>query len=358
MTRDLQSVLDGLLDGVLVVNARGDLERVNSEACRILDISAETAEGRGALETLGADHVLARLAQTVLDGGGSAGWSECPLEGREGDLVVDVAGSPLFDAAGRLDGAVLVVRDRTIKNSLRDVVSEREQLDSFGRIASGIAHEIRNPLGGIRGAGEILGARAADAKTRNAAELIVREVDRISTLIDDLMVFSRGDELQLDAVNLHRILDDVLDLLVLDPIAERATLQRVFDPSIPDLHADRNRLSQVFLNLARNALQASEDGGGRLTITTRMQIHRRLSSPGEARAPSVEVLIADQGRGMSPEVLQQAATPFFTTRPGGTGLGLAVAHHWVRRHGGTLRLESSAGGGTTACVVLPLRSAA
>ncbi len=356
MARDLQSVLEGLLDGVLVLDARGGVERVNSEACRILEISAEASEGRSTEELLGADHVLAKLAQTVFDAGGSVAWSECPMARRDGELVIDVAGSPLFDAAGGLDGIVLTVRDRSIENTLRDVVSERQQLDSFGRIAAGIAHEIKNPLGGIRGAGEILGARAGDTKTRSAAELIVREVDRISALIEDLMVFSRGDELHFDTVNLHRVLDDVLDLLALDPIAARVDVQRSFDPSIPELGADRNRLNQVVLNLARNALQALAEGGGTLHITTRMQFDGRLSPPGEERAPWVAVMIADTGPGMSPEVLERAVTPFFTTRAGGTGLGLAVARHWVTRHGGTLRLESTPEKGTTACVILPLRS--
>ncbi len=292
----------------------------------------------------------------LLESGGSAAWSECPVERRlDVDLLVDVAASPLFDAAGRLDGAVLVMRDRTLESSLRDLVSEREELASFGRIASGIAHEVKNPLGGIRGAGEILAARAGDGRTARAAELIVREVDRITALIDDLLVFSRGDQLQLDAVNLHRVLDGVLDLLMLDPVSARSTVERAFDPSIPEFLADRDRLNQVFLNLARNALQAMEEKGGTLTITTRMQLDPRQSLLDGARMPSVSVTLADTGPGVSPEVLERLGTPFFTTRPGGTGLGIAVARHWIARHGGALRVESALGEGTCVRTTLPLR---
>jgi two-component system nitrogen regulation sensor histidine kinase GlnL len=221
-----------------------------------------------------------------------------------------------------------------------------------------VAHEVKNPLGGIRGAAEILAARAGDAKTLDAAELIVREVDRIATLVDDLMVFARREALQLAPVNIHFVLDSVLDLLAMDPLGAGVRVDRRFDPSLPELLADADRLTQVFLNLARNALQAMEARRGTLTITTRMSLdHRTLAEGGDA-VPTLLVEIQDEGAGIAPALLDQVATPFFTTRPGGTGLGLAVARHWIARHGGTLRLESTPGAGTTVRVALPLRRAA
>src|SRR5690606_29363979 len=134
------------------------------------------------------------------------------------DLVVDVAISPLGDEEGRPEGAVVLLRDRTIGTALRAVESERAQSAVLGRMAAGIAHEVKNPLAGIRGAAELLGRRAASERERQTAELIVREVDRIAALLDDFMIFGRGDVLRLAPVNLHRVLDDVLDVLATDPL--------------------------------------------------------------------------------------------------------------------------------------------
>jgi two-component system, NtrC family, nitrogen regulation sensor histidine kinase GlnL len=130
-------------------------------------------------------------------------------------------------------------------------------------------------------------------------------------------------------------------------------LERSFDPSIPELRADPDRLTQVFLNLGRNALQALE-GEGTLLVETRMALDQRLPSERGAPVPTVAVTVADDGPGIEPEVFEQLSTPFFTTRAGGTGLGLAVSRHWVARHGGALRLESEPGRGTRARVFVPV----
>ncbi len=356
MARDLGRVLDAVLDGVVVLDPGGRVERINSEASRLLETSASTAQGSPIELLVGPDHAIARVAQRVLDGGRSAIETERPIARRYADdVVVDVAASPLFDEQGRVEGVVLALRDRTIQVSLAEVVAERERLASFGRIAAGIAHEVKNPLGGIRGAAEILAARSSDAKTLDAAALIVREVDRIAALVDDLMVFARGDEMKSGPVNIHRVLDDVLDLLSMDPLGAGVEVVRSFDPSIPELRGDVDRLTQVFLNLCRNALQALEGREGALRISTRMTLSHRIDSEGGKHPPTLVVEIADDGAGMTPEVIERLGTPFFTTRRSGTGLGFAFARHWVARHDGTLRIDSEAGHGTRVRVALPLR---
>ena len=181
----------------------------------------------------------------------------------------------------------------------------------------------------------------------------MREVDRIRVLVDDLMVFNQGDALRFLPLNIHRVLDDVLALLSMDPLATGIKLVRHFDPSIPELPGDSDRLTQVFLNLGRNALQALE-GQGTLTVGTRMALDHRLTNSGGASVPTLLVSVADDGPGIAPEVLENLTTPFFTTRRGGTGLGLAVSRHWVARHGGTLRIQSAPGQGTEAKVALPV----
>jgi two-component system nitrogen regulation sensor histidine kinase GlnL len=356
MARDLHDVLDAILAGVVVIDAEGTVEQLNTAACRILEHSVQAATGVPVERLLGPAHALARLGRKVLETGIPSTESGQKIESRfNPDLRVDVAASPLLCEGGALDGAVLVLRDRSAQRRLERFEAERERLAFFGRIAAGLAHEVRNPLGGIRGAGELLSHRAEDDKTRETADLIVRESTRIANLVDDFMVFARGDRLRLRASNLHRILDQVLDLLAHDPLSRECSIERAYDPSIPELLLDANRLTQVFLNLTRNAFQAMEGRGGRLTITTRMTLDHRVFTESGRLVPTVATWIRDTGPGMGEEELRQATIPFFTKRSDGTGLGLSVAEYWVSEHGGTLHIESAPGEGTTVRVTLPLR---
>jgi two-component system nitrogen regulation sensor histidine kinase GlnL len=354
--RELRTVLDAVPDGVIVLDVNGKVEQVNAEACRILQSSDDALRELAVERLLGPEHALARLARGVLAEVRSTRASDQRVERRlEDDLLVDVAVSPLVDSNGRLDGVVIVLRDRTLQHTLQSQVEGRQRLDAFGRVAAGLAHEIKNPLGGIRGAAELIAMRSEDAKTKEAAELVAREARRIATLVDDFTVFAERDALRVEETNLHRVLDGVLDLLAVDPVSVHAEVERHFDPSIPELLADPDRLTQIFLNLARNALQAMAGDGGTLSISTRMHLDQRLAMEDGARLASVAVEIRDTGSGIPAELLEQVRTPFFTTRAEGTGLGLAVADYWAARHGGVLSIESVPSEGTTVRVLLPLR---
>jgi two-component system nitrogen regulation sensor histidine kinase GlnL len=345
------------LDGIIVLDAAGRIEHLNSEACRMLESSEETAVGVPIAELVGADHPIAELAEAATQHGRSAIRDDVTLTRRfAGNLVADAAVAPLFEEDGNSSGVVVVLGDRTIRNSLSDALSQRQALASYGHIAAGVAHEVKNPLSGIRGAAELLEARAENDRARKTAQLIVREVDRISALVDELMVFAKGEPLDLKPVNLHRILDQVLELVALDPKSAGVRAKRIYDPSIPELFADERRLTQVFLNLARNAVQAMEQQGGTLTVTTGVSVDHHLAGPDGRLLPAVNVSLRDEGVGISAEDLQRLATPFFTTKPEGTGLGLAVARHWVSQHDGTLDIQSLEGTGTTVRVALPLRT--
>ena len=370
--RDLGQVLDAVLDGVVVVDAQGRVERLNAEACRLLGISSEAAAGCAA-EALPAGEVLAGRIRECLRGGLAQLENEVPL-GRGGGtagvgttagvLLVDVATAPLVDSGGAVDGAVLLLRDRSVGATLREAHEARTRDELFGCFATGIAHEVRNPLGGIRGAAELLVRRAGDGRSRRTAELILGEVDRIAGLVEELLVFAPGKGLALAPVNLHRVLDDVLGILAHDPLAATARIERAFDPSLPELLADGDRLRQVFLNLGRNALEAmGKAEGARLGVSTRLALDHRIDlggeegGPGGARGgtPCVWVEVSDTGCGIPEALRRYVATPLFSTKSRGMGLGLSLSRHFVSQHGGTLQLLSPPEGGTTVRVALPLR---
>lgn len=355
MARALQTILDAVLDGVVVVDSDGQVETLNAEACRILETSNPHAAGHDVNRLASEGHPIASVTRKVLAQTRSQIADEVAIERRfADDLVVDLAIAPLPAEDGESGGAVIVLRDRTIQNSLRDTLAQREKLASYGHIATGIAHEVKNPLSGIRGAAELLELRASDERSERTANLIVREVDRISSLVDELMVFAKGEALAPEEINLHQVLDEVLELVGSDPLSQQVAFERAYDPSIPELMADPNRLTQVFLNLARNALQALSPNGGTLIVRTRVSVDHRVPGGDGRMLPAVIIEFRDDGPGISPEDLGRLATPFFTTKSDGTGLGLAVARHWISQHGGTLDVKSTLGHGTTVRVALPL----
>ena len=356
MDDDLKGILDALLEGVLVLDDADRLLFLNAEAARLLGAPGDARAGRPLAALIGADHPVCQIVERVRTSGRPSIYDELELPQRlPHPIPADVSVALIGDVPGAGRRIAIALRDRSAARSLREEISERERQESYGHIAAGIAHEVKNPLGGIRGAAELLQLRADDDRSKKAAGLIVSEVDRIAGLVDELMVFARGDELALESMNIHQPLDALLDLLELERDFAEIEVDRVYDPSLPEVLADPARIQQVFLNLARNAMQAMEEKGGRLTLSTRMSLEHRLVGPDGRPLPTIEIAIEDTGPGIPADDQHRLSTPFFTTKRKGTGLGLSVARHWIRRHGGRLRIESTEGIGTRVIVHLPLR---
>jgi two-component system nitrogen regulation sensor histidine kinase GlnL len=356
MKHDLQGIFDALLEGVVILDDLGRIELANSEANRILGTTRELSAGQGLTSVLGADHPVCKIVEGVLRSRRASIHDEVEIPHRLAPPIpVDIAVSILNESEKDHAGIAIALRDRSHARRLREEISERERQESYGHIAAGIAHEVKNPLGGIRGAAELIGMDASNDRGRKVSALIVREVDRISDLVDELMIFARGDQLKLERVNIHRPLDALLDLLQLERGYENIEIERLYDPSLPEILADADRLRQAFLNLARNAMQAMEEEGGTLSLSTRMLLEHRLMGADGRPQPTIEISFADTGPGIPSNILSRLSTPFFTTKQKGTGLGLSVARHWIRRHGGRLRIESTEGQGTRVNVDLPLR---
>lgn len=355
MKHDLQGIFEALLDGVVVLDHSGRIELLNSEAVRLFDSSTAIRPGEPLEERLGPDHPICDILDRVRQTQRASIHDEVDFPSRlSAPIPVDVAVSILSEDGSTTPRIAIALRDRSTARSLREEVSERERQESYGQIAAGIAHEVKNPLGGIRGAAELIGMNAANERDRKVSQLIVSEVDRISSLVDELMVFARGERLELQNVNVHRPLDALLDLLKLERGYEKIEIKRQYDPSLPELRADPARLQQIFLNLARNAMQAMEETGGTLILSTRMSLEHRIVSPDGFARPTIEIRFEDTGPGIPADLLHRLSTPFFTTKNKGTGLGLSVARHWIRRHDGRLRISSRPGEGTRVEVHLPL----
>ena len=278
---------------------------------------------------------------------------------REHGVEVNLFGQPPFEADGAAaplgDGSVLLTLH--VKGVLGvERASDAAGLRSVVGLGRMLAHEIKNPLAGIRGAAQLLktGASAAD---QPLAQLIVDETDRIRRLVDRMEAFSDEVPGPREAVNIHQVLDRVRALVV-NGVADGLDLREHYDPSLPDVWGDEDHLIQVFLNLVKNAAEAAHargDGQGTLSIHTAWRPGVRVrGSDGKAAAGApIEIRIQDNGPGVPESLRDHLFQPFVTTKANGTGLGLALVTKLVTSHGGLIDFESEPGR-TVFRVLLPM----
>lgn len=275
-----------------------------------------------------------------------------PIRGRK-PIAVWVTTTPVLDSSGARLGVLLVVRDFGNLHAFQKQIRRADRLSSMGVLAAGLAHEIRNPLGGIKGAAQLLAHE--EQSSSEYSEVIVREVERIDALLGKLLDLARPTAPSLTSINIHQLLDDILTLHRETASKGEVTFEKLYDPSIPPLEADPAQLTQVILNLVKNALEVSPPGG-KVQVTTRMATELALpsSAPGGRTIPVMCIEVADQGPGIPPGMEDRLFTPFFTTKTDGTGLGLSVAYGIVERHGGRLELVNGPEGGCVARCFLPV----
>lgn len=225
----------------------------------------------------------------------------------------------------------------------QEELARAERLAAIGSLAAGVAHEINNPAAIIRGNVEILLATLAkDRPEREEIEEILQQTERLSRITGDLLAFSREQIAHLELVAIHSLLDEVLAGVGHQVDLGQVEIRRQYDPALPPVEADGERLRQVFNNLLLNALQAM-DGSGILTVATRLE------------AAHVEIEIGDTGPGVPDDIRGKIFHPFFTTRRRGTGLGLSISYGIVRAHQGSIEVESEKGKGSLFRVILPRR---
>lgn len=233
-----------------------------------------------------------------------------------------------------------IVLEAYFESRQRKAVERSERLAAVGELAASIAHEVRNPLAGMKGALEVLRKDLAlDASKAEVMDEVLAQIVRLENLVRDLLTYARPNPLKLEPVDLHVVLDRTLFLLQEGVEAVGITVRRTYGPSTP-IVADALQLEQVFLNLIGNAVQAM-DGGGVLDIST-------VFSEQE-----VEMVFRDSGKGIAPGDLPHIFQPFHTTKHRGSGLGLSIVKKIVEAHGGSIQVESTLDKGTTATVTLP-----
>lgn len=358
-----EHIFQSLEEGVVAVDAEGLVVSINQAAEQLTGCSASSALGQHHSQVFQRNPWVSALVEEI--GQGDQGGIRA-----EGEIVRPwgrpvrsrASASPIHDAHGHPTGAAVILQDLTLQSGFEEDLQRAQSLSNLGAVVAGLAHEIKNPLSGIRGAVQLLGTEVGGrAPAGEYVRLVLREVDRLTKLVEQLLQLGSRGRLQRSAVNVHQVVDHVLALVAEPAARDGVRLVRSFDPSLPPVSGNADSLIQVFLNLVQNAMHAvtsqPAERPRQVTLTTRIETSYHLAAPrGADEAPArgrfLRVDVEDTGPGIPEQLQPQLFAPFFTTKPKGTGLGLAISHRIVTDHGGTIRFES-APGRTLFRVILP-----
>ncbi|WP_029910030.1 two-component system sensor histidine kinase NtrB [Pelobacter seleniigenes] len=350
-------ILENIDDAVIAVDQNGVINLFNPAAQSFTGRSEKTSLGKSFFECFDWQETLCYLTRKALDEGRSISDHETVTlkpTGTRRARPVSVTVSPIFSTPGPQQGAVLIMHDLTQVKSLEDAVRHADRLTMVGTMAAGLAHEIKNPLGGIKGSAQLLQMELGQTNDLHEyTSLIVRETERINRIIEELLDLAKPRKACFQSVNVSRLLDEIVTLQK-NSVRERGIqFKWQLDPSIPEIPGDPDLLTRLFLNLLKNACEATPDNT-EILLESRIDAEYHLSLPGSRPTPMVLISISDQGPGIGQEELEQIFTPFYTTKTGGNGLGLPICQKIVTNHGGLMHFEKRPEGGTTVNISLPL----
>ena len=336
-------ILNALPHPVIVVDSTGRFRFANTDAEQFFSAGMSYLEKRRLQDFIPADSPLFSLIEQVRQEEGRISEYRVDVSSPRlgGERLVDLYVSNMPDEPGNV---VVMIQLRSIAEKMDRQLTHRSAARSVTGLAAMLAHEIRNPLSGIKGAAQLLATSASD-EDRGLTRLIQEESDRIVKLVDRMEVFSDQRPIERSAVNIHSVLEHV-KALAKSGFARHIRISELYDPSLPPVFANRDQLVQVFINLLKNAAEAVGDrDGGEIKLMTAYKPGVRLSVPGTRDRVTLplEFTVEDNGDGVPDDIRQNIFDPFVTTKPSGSGLGLALVAKIIGDHGGVIECESTPG---------------
>ncbi|HEX9749073.1 MAG TPA: ATP-binding protein [Methylomirabilota bacterium] len=340
----LQGVVDQLEDGVIFLNPERHILFFNRAAETVVGLPLERTVGLPIHEVLDPAHPLLPFVDQVLVG--SAGIRNAtvvlPHAGRDKEFLVSAFH---MEDAHRVMGVAVLLKDLESIKTVQSLVSYSAKLAALGRLTSGVAHEVKNPLNAMMIHVELLKERLEDSgvDVKKSLEVIGSEIRRLDRVVQGFLKFMRPQELTLKPVDLNAMLQSVCALLETESLSHGVRFVLELDAALPAVSADEELLRQAFINILQNAAQAMPSGGA-VRIRTRPE-----------EVDWVRVAVTDQGVGIAPEDVDKIFKLYYTSKPGGSGIGLSVVYRIVQLHDGTVEAKSEPGRGTAVIVRLPVR---
>lgn len=334
-----ENVVESMADGLVTVDTMGKIVSTNRQISQMLGLDTRQLWGRPLAHMIPLPDLD---IYQVIRGEKGVAEKEIDCPGKSGDIPMSVSATPLKGPDGAIMGAVIILRDLREIRELQQKVQRSERLASLGKLASGVAHEIRNPLSSIKGFAQYFRDKfQAGSEDRSYATIMIQEVERLNRVIDQLLDFARPKDLDLRPHLLSEIIDHPLQLIHHDLDENKIRLITSIEEGT--IRADSDQMTQALLNIFLNAMDSMKHGG-ELSVAA-------VPEPEEGR---VDIRITDTGTGISPEYIQWIFDPFFSTKKKGTGLGLAITAKIIEAHEGEISAESQQGKGTTFKIRLSL----
>jgi len=351
-----QNIFASLVDGILIIS--GDLKviTVNQASEEIFQRSRDSFKGLF-LEEIFPDQpkVMGNMRQAIENGTAyhhmeAIGFRKLNNECFPANLTF----SPIIKDNHKRSAGIILIKDHTFAKELLEDSKQIEYLATLSTLSAGMAHEIRNPLSGIRGSAQLLLKDLQNSDQREYIEIVIAEVDRINRLVTKMMDLTYPSSENFNPTNIHQVLEEILVLESENLKRKKGKFIQVYDPSLPSIEANKDELKQVFLNLVKNAVEASPEGG-QITITTQFNNNYTLRKKNDALLISnIVIKISDLGVGMNATTKKNLFTPFFTTKKRGTGLGMMVSLKIIESHNGKIKVTSEENIGTVVQVFLPV----
>lgn len=346
-----EDILSALGAVTLVVDDTFRLRYANGAAEQLFQMSSVGLVGHALADFLPVDGpVHALIGQVLRENAPFSEYGVTLDAPKTGQRVMSIHAAPIPE---RQDVVVVSMQEQTRALKIGQQMENRHSVRSVTAMAALLAHEVKNPLSGIRGAAQLL-EQNANADDAALTRLICDEADRIVALVDRMEVFSDNRPLERDAVNIHSILEHVRRLAE-NGVAKGVKINEFYDPSLPPVHGNRDQLIQVLLNLVKNAADAAPDVGGEITLSTAYRPGVRLKVPGSSTRLQLPLVVSiqDNGPGVPVDLRPHLFDPFVTTKSHGTGLGLALVAKIVADHGGVVEFDTDSRG-TVFRIMLPI----
>lgn len=343
-----ENILRSVSSGVITFNREGVITTFNEAASRILRLNRADVIGKTCAEVFGANSTVAALLNRCLSTGEAITREEFELRLPHGERIwIGVSTTLLKDREGHLIGTTFVCTDLTEIKALQEQVEMRERMTVLGQMSAGIAHEFRNLMGTILGAAKLIARQTPpDSPAHESIQTVTHVISDMDHLVTQFLNFARKTDPDLKPVDVEPWLKRVVEQVLEQVPPPHPHVEVTCFPDVPQIHIDEVLMRQALGNLVQNAIEAMP-GGGRLTVSAGMR-------PPLGRRREVEVRVSDTGAGIPQDRFGKIFLPFYTTKPKGTGLGLALVHKIVLLHNGRIEVESQERKGTTFRISLPI----